>query len=60
MNSILERLRERLAEAKVDAEDSHKIDMNSVGAGYDVGYAQAIQDTITELTGDDWTVAIAN
>lgn len=55
MNAIIDRLTERLAEVKADAWASHKEAMNSYGAGYDAGFVAALQEVITDITGEDAT-----
>lgn len=53
MNSILVRLGERLADAEGEVKSSSKAAMNSYGAGYDAGFAAALRETITDITGDE-------
>lgn len=50
LNGILSRLRERISGAEGDAERSHKAAMNSYGAGYDRGFADALKEVLTEIT----------
>lgn len=45
----LDWLRERLTEANSEAQESHRAAMNSYGAGYDRGYADALQEALTQL-----------
>lgn len=52
LNGILEDIRERFAEAKQEAVESHKAAMNSYGAGYDRGYADALGELLEQITGD--------
>lgn len=52
MNSLLEKMRDRLDDAEHDAGESHKVAMNSYGAGYDRGFADAIKEILTDITGD--------
>lgn len=52
-NLIAKHLRERLVDAEEDAKESHRIAMNSYGAGYDRGYAVAIRATIADITGEE-------
>lgn len=52
MNSLLESLRETLADAEDEASQSHRAAMNSYGAGYDRGYADAIKFMLEEITGE--------
>lgn len=40
---------ERLAEAEEEARESHGAAMNSYGAGYDRGYADALRWVLDEL-----------
>lgn len=51
-NIIIKRLRERLADAKIDANESHKLAMNSYGAGYDAGVVYTLEEILTEITGE--------
>jgi hypothetical protein len=51
MNSILESLLERIADAEREALESHKAAMNSYGAGYDRGFADALKELLAEITG---------
>lgn len=55
MNSILERLREQIEDAEIGAKESHKAAMNSYGAGFDRGYADALKDLWRDITGDEYT-----
>jgi hypothetical protein len=52
MNSILENLRERIADAEREAGESHKAAHNSYGAGYDRGFADALNELLTDITGE--------
>ena len=52
MGSIIDSLRERKADADRDAAESHKAAMNSYGAGYDRGFADAIKEVLSEITGE--------
>jgi hypothetical protein len=52
MNSILERLRDKIGDAEEEAAESHKAAMNSYGAGYDRGYADALKEMLADITGD--------
>lgn len=51
--NIIRDLRERLVDAEQEAAESHKAAMNSYGAGYDAGYADAIRETIRGIVGED-------
>lgn len=42
-------LQERLAEAEQEAAESHRDAMNSYGAGYDRGYADALKWVLNDL-----------
>lgn len=53
MNNILSSLRSRLEDADIDRLESIKDAPNSYGAGYDAGYASAIREIITDLTGEE-------
>lgn len=53
LGRIIGDLRDRLAAAESDAQESHKEAMNSYGAGYDRGFADAIQQIIIEITGEE-------
>lgn len=52
MNQIIEELHERLDDAEREARESHKVAMNSYGAGYDRGFADAIKEILTSITGE--------
>lgn len=54
MNSILERLRDKIEDAEIDAKESHIASMNSYGAGYDRGYADALRELWTDLSGAEF------
>lgn len=53
MNRILEDLRERLSDAEREAKESSAAAMNSYGAGYDRGFADALKEILTSITGDE-------
>lgn len=52
MNNLLLHIRERHSEANDDAKESHRDGMNSYGAGYDRGYADALSELFEHITGD--------
>lgn len=45
---------ERLPEARRDAHESMKIAPNSYGAGYDIGYWQALEEIHKFVNGEKW------
>lgn len=53
MSSILERLRDRIGDAETEASESHKVAMNSYGAGYDAGFVAALKEVLTDITCED-------
>jgi hypothetical protein len=52
MNSILEEIRFRFHEARAKADCNAAIAPNSYGAGYDLGYSDALGELYEHLTGD--------
>lgn len=52
LDSIVLYIRDRLIDAKIDANESHKLAMNSYGAGYDAGVVYALEEILTEITGE--------
>lgn len=50
---IVDSLRERLANALIDAERSHDTAMNSYGAGYDRGVVDTLKAILTDITSVD-------
>ena len=52
VNRILDSIRDRLEAAKRQADLSHKIAMNSYGAGYDRGVVDTLREIRNELLGD--------
>lgn len=50
---LIQDIKERLAEAKVEAAESHKAAMNSYGAGYDAGRVATLRELLISITGDD-------
>ncbi len=52
MGRIVESLQDRLSDAERAAQGSHKIAQNSYGAGYDRGYADALMEVLSEITGE--------
>jgi hypothetical protein len=51
--SIIASLRERISDAEREASGSHAAAMNSYGAGYDRGFADALKEVLTEITGEE-------
>jgi len=49
IKAILERFREKLIDVEQEARESHKLAMNSYGAGYDRGFADAIREVLSEF-----------
>lgn len=49
LNQIRDELNERLISAQATAEESHKLAMNSYGAGYDRGFVDALTEAILKL-----------
>jgi len=54
MSSILADLRDRIEDAEQDARESHLEAMNSYGAGFDRGYADALMELWESITGDKY------
>lgn len=54
MDGILTRLRIKIDDAEMDARESHSEAMNSYGAGFDRGYADALKELWQEITGDEY------
>lgn len=54
MDRILADLRERIEDAEVEAQESHVAAMNSYGAGFDRGYADALREFWQSITGDEF------
>ena len=52
MGRIVDSLQTRLSDAEMDTRESHKAAPNSYGAGYDRGYADALMEVLSEITGD--------
>ena len=50
IGSILSGIRERLANAMIDAARSHDKDPNSYGAGYDAGSVDALRAILADIT----------
>lgn len=51
---ILTELDERITDAERDVRESHKIAMNSYGAGYDRGFVSALRE-IRNMINDNFT-----
>lgn len=49
----LDWLRECVRESRIEATESHKTAMNSYGAGYDCGYADAMKEALAQLEQSD-------
>lgn len=48
-SGLVSYLKHRLAEAKENAAELHKVAMNSYGAGYGEGVVAALRETLSEL-----------
>jgi len=49
---IILELQERIIQAKAESAESHKIAMNSYGAGYDCGFLEGLCTALTLFQGD--------
>lgn len=49
MDELLEHLRDKIEDAEAEAQESHKAAMNSYGAGFDRGYADALKEVLNEI-----------
>ncbi|MFB6449300.1 hypothetical protein [Bradyrhizobium tunisiense] len=49
---LVEDIRERFRDAKESAKTSAAISLNSYGAGYDLGYADALGELLESITDD--------
>ncbi len=53
IQELYERLNERIVEANQDAKESHKMAMNSYGAGYDCGWRDALNVVLNTINGEE-------
>ena len=53
IGSILSGIRERLANAMIDAARSHDQDQTSYAAGYDAGSVDALRAILADITGSE-------
>jgi hypothetical protein len=53
IQELREKLDERLVVANQEAADSHRVAMNSYGAGYDCGYRDALKQCLNTINGEE-------
>lgn len=53
MDALEEWLAEEISRCEVDATESHRKSMNSYGAGFDRGYANALKDVMDKINGKE-------
>ena len=53
MNDLIQRIHERWEDALKTSNASFKSDHNSYGAGYDGGFADALKEVLTDITGEE-------
>jgi hypothetical protein len=54
MDRLLGRLRVNIEDAEIEAKESYKEAMNSYGAGFARGYADALKEVWAGITGDEF------
>jgi hypothetical protein len=52
IEEVREWLDDRLPQANQEAAESHKVAMNSYGAGYDCGYRDALKEVLNLINGE--------
>ena len=53
ISELRERLDEALVSANENAADSHKVAMNSYGAGFDCGWRDALRAILNTINGEE-------